>query len=316
MQATTHRLATLGDFVFRDLNRNGTQDAGEPGIEGITVTLYDSTGTSIGTTTTDSTGKYEFPDLQPGTYSLGFPTTAPGDLVLTTADQGANTTDSDANVTTGRTAPIIVGAGQTDLSWDAGYVNPLGSIGNRVWNDLDKDGIQDPNEPGIEGVVVTLLDGNGNPIGTTTTDGTGSFIFPDLPPGDYALKFPPTLPNGDVLSPTGAGTPATDSDPNATTGITPKITLAPGQNNTDLDAGYYSPLASVSDFVWLDIDYDGQQDAGEPGIQGVASHLAQQHRSRHRHHHHGRCWSLQLRQSPARNLCDQGRSRPSLATPL
>ncbi|MBL9143555.1 MAG: carboxypeptidase regulatory-like domain-containing protein [Verrucomicrobiaceae bacterium] len=261
--------ASIGDFVWKDLNRNGVQDPGEPGIEGVTVTLRNSTGSAIGTTSTDATGHYSFTDLAPGDYSLSFPITFTGGLVLGTADQGADGADSDPDKTTGFTITTTLAMGENDVSWDAAYLSPLGSIGDFVWNDLDRDGVQDSGEPGIAGIAVTLLNSTGDPIGTTTTDSTGHFVFPDLLPGDYALQFPVTLPDGRVLSPTTGGTSSTNSDPDTGTGVTPTITLTSGQTNTDLDAGYYSPLGSVGDRVWLDLDQDGAQDPGEPGIQGV-----------------------------------------------
>jgi hypothetical protein len=58
--------AHLGDFVFEDKNGNGIQDAGEPGIAGVTVTLCDANGNALGTTTTGANGIYGF-DVAPGT---------------------------------------------------------------------------------------------------------------------------------------------------------------------------------------------------------------------------------------------------------
>lgn len=49
--------------VFRDYNANGVQDAGEPGVAGVTVTAYDSSGTSVGSTTTASDGTYTLTSL-------------------------------------------------------------------------------------------------------------------------------------------------------------------------------------------------------------------------------------------------------------
>ena len=42
-----------------------------------------------------------------------------------------------------------------DTTWDAGLYEPV-SIGDYVWEDIDGDGIQDVNEPGISGVTVRL----------------------------------------------------------------------------------------------------------------------------------------------------------------
>jgi SdrD B-like protein len=45
-------------IVFNDTNGNGIQDAGEPGIEGVTVTVYDDTNTEVGSVTTNPDGTY------------------------------------------------------------------------------------------------------------------------------------------------------------------------------------------------------------------------------------------------------------------
>ncbi|MEL6268239.1 MAG: SdrD B-like domain-containing protein, partial [Chloroflexota bacterium] len=56
-------------------------------------------------------------------------------------------------------------------------------VGNRIWLDVDNDGIQDPGEAGIPGVTLQLFidsDGDGTPdllVGTTTTDGAGEYLF-------------------------------------------------------------------------------------------------------------------------------------------
>lgn len=50
----------IGDRVWEDVNANGSQDDAEPGIAGITVTLYDITGSVRGSTVTDRDGHYEF----------------------------------------------------------------------------------------------------------------------------------------------------------------------------------------------------------------------------------------------------------------
>ncbi|WP_234265238.1 DUF4347 domain-containing protein, partial [Hydrogenophaga sp. NFH-34] len=68
---------TIGDLVFADANGNGVQDAGEVGIAGVTVALYDDVNNDgvvdandrlLGTATTDATGKYEFTGVLPGNY--------------------------------------------------------------------------------------------------------------------------------------------------------------------------------------------------------------------------------------------------------
>jgi len=61
---------SIGDFVWNDLNRDGIQDLGEPGIGGVTVNLEDDTGTVIATTTTGPNGFYQFTGLCAGDYKV------------------------------------------------------------------------------------------------------------------------------------------------------------------------------------------------------------------------------------------------------
>ena len=72
---------------------------------------------------------------------------------------------------------------------DVADVIVTGEIGDTVWKDLDGDGVQDPNEPGVEGVVVNLFDCEGNFIRSETTDANGYYLFDLLLPGGYQLEF-------------------------------------------------------------------------------------------------------------------------------
>ncbi len=60
--------ASLGDFVWRDEDEDGIQDEEEPGLEGVTVKLFDVGFSLVATTTTDEDGAYEFTGLMPNTY--------------------------------------------------------------------------------------------------------------------------------------------------------------------------------------------------------------------------------------------------------
>jgi len=55
-------------------------------------------------------------------------------------------------------------------------------IGNLVWEDTDGDGVQDPDESGIEGVVIKLFQG-ANELASATTDASGHYIFSNDPNG-------------------------------------------------------------------------------------------------------------------------------------
>ena len=65
-----YQYAAIGDFVWSDTNANGIQDSGEPGINGVKLTLTGTTGSGVPvtqTTTTTVNGGYLFNSLIPGT---------------------------------------------------------------------------------------------------------------------------------------------------------------------------------------------------------------------------------------------------------
>jgi hypothetical protein len=153
---------------------------------------------------------------------------------------------------------------------DAGLVRLLGSIGDHVFEDLNKNGIQDPGEPGIAGVTVQLLDGGSNP--TTVTDANGNYLFTGLRGGSYAVRV--VAPNGFGFSPADQGTDDNlDSDFTSAGVTTNFVTLAAGQNRRDVDAGLVRLLGSIGDRVFEDLNKNGIQDPGEPGVAGVTVRL-------------------------------------------
>ncbi len=230
--AGLYRPVTIGDYVWEDMNGNGIQDDGSTGISGVTVNLYyagpDGTfGTSDDdsfSTTTGLTGNYSFTNLPPGNYKVEFVT--PAGYVITFQDQGTDDAqDSDADRTSGMTAPFSVDSGQSDLTRDAGMYRPV-SIGDWVWEDTDGDGVQDVGETGIDGVPLELYDSSNNLISTTTSAGGGYYSFDNLPPGTYTVKVPGT--HGSYVH---------------TTPTSQTRTLQSGQSADDADFGYIYPTA-------------------------------------------------------------------------
>ena len=269
--------ASIGDFVWEDEDGDGTQDAGEPGIENVTVELTgtDGQGNPVSeTTTTGPDGSYSFDDLAPGEYKLTF--TTPGGYTTADVDQGGDdTNDSDADPAMGgMTVVEVLTSGEDNTDYDAGYYQPA-ELGNYTWIDDNVNGQQDPGEMPLAGVVVILdgTTGSGETIQETqTTDANGLYLFTDLQPGTYKVTF--ETPNGTYVSTlVNQGDDATDSDADpAMGGMTGNYTLASGDSDLSVDAGFYEG-ASIGNFVWEDVDGDGTQDAGEPGIQGVTVEL-------------------------------------------
>ncbi len=170
-------LLTVGDFVWRDTNRNGIQDVGEPGVPGVTVTLLDNSGVLLATTTTDASGMYSFGDLLPGDYQINF-SNLPADTTFTAANRGAAGLDSDANPAGGSTG--IFTLSHDDLTRDAGLVAIRYAIGDHVWIDGNGNGLQDLGEAPLPNVSVTLEDSVGVTLATTTTDANGKYVFDNM----------------------------------------------------------------------------------------------------------------------------------------
>src|SRR5258705_117609 len=149
--------AAIGDFVWEDSNANGKQDAGEAGIAGALVTLYDSSNAVVGTQTTLAGGAYHFTGLTPGVYHVGF--AGPSGYTFTTQDVGANgfdVIDSDANTSTGLTGNYTLASGDDNLTVDAGLYRPA-AIGDFVWEDSNANGKQDADGKSVvEGKRVDL----------------------------------------------------------------------------------------------------------------------------------------------------------------
>ena len=280
---------SIGDFVWEDLNADGIQDVGEPGIGGVTVNLYScgpdgiaGTGDDVfvTSTTTAADGSYLFGNLAAEQYFVQF--VAPSGFVFSPKDQGADdSVDSDADPATANTVCTTLDIGESDLTLDAGLYRPA-SLGDFVWNDLDQDGIQDAGEPGIPGVTVNLYDcgpdgipGTGDDVflSSTTTDAGGLYLFSNLVPGSYFVEF--VAPSGFVFSPKDqGGDDALDSDANPANGKTDCTALESGEDDLTVDAGLFEPsTAEIGDFVWNDVNVNGIQDAGEPGIPGVTVNL-------------------------------------------
>ncbi len=249
--------SSVGDLVFGDADGDGVFEpgAGESGIGGITVDLYADTDgdgtheTLVATVVTDGAGAYDFDNLGVGDYRVDVDeTSAP---VAALAQSTPDTVDVSLGIST-----------DFDLA-DFGFT-PAATIGDRVWDDLDADGIQDPGEGGVAGVTVTLLqdtDDDGSYetlVATQATDGSGGYDFTDLPPGEYRVDVDlSTAPPGYA----------------ATTPLSVEVSLPVGADFDAADVGVRFQPVSIGDLVWDDLDGDGVTDPGEPGLDGVTVEL-------------------------------------------
>jgi uncharacterized repeat protein (TIGR01451 family) len=262
----------IGDFVWKDLNGDGVQDPGEPGIGGVVVRLFDCEGNFIRELTTDMNGYYLFDLLLPGGYQVQFDISSlPPGCAFTLPNQGDDDNDSDADLS-GNTDCIDLEAGERNHSIDAGVL-PLAKLGDTVFLDCNGNGVQDPGEEGVAGITVEVYDANDDLIKITTTNADGQYIVNGLYPGDYYVKFI----NGDYdFTINGAGgdtTADSDVDDSNGPGTTALVNLSAGECDlSSFDAGLYKCVA-LGELVWLDYNENDVWDSVENGINGLKVEL-------------------------------------------
>jgi len=183
--------AQLNGTIFRDVNGNGAPDPGE-GISGA-VLLLQSNQVTVAQATTDSTGRYSLTNV-PGTYSLRLDTTSvPPGLLLVPVQSGA--TNNPWNV-------VLTPDGVSTVNW--GFTPPpMGQVTGTIFQDFNTNGLPDAGEP-LRGVRL-LLQSNQVIVAETTTDGTGTYGFTNVP-GNYLLQLDTSsLPSGLVQVPVQSG---------------------------------------------------------------------------------------------------------------
>ena len=200
----------------------------------------------------------------PNTASLTY-TSLSGTNGTTANPTGSNNTGAAGSANGERT-----GIGGAPNTYTASGSSPLslGTIGDTVWFDRDNSGTQNGGEPGISGVDVTLrlpgpdnILGNGDDVFVTTqTNATGFYQFTGLPTANYSVSVnTATLPGNMVAT----------FDRDGGNDSTAAISLGAAQVIADADFGYRGQ-GSIGNYVWLDTNSNGVQDAAEEGIGGVA----------------------------------------------
>ena len=263
---------TIAGKLYNDADASFSSSDSEAPYAGVTVALLKKDGTPVldkdgnpVTAVTDADGKYSFPGLALGEYTVSVvdPTSGPlAGTKPTEAYTGRYKTTADVTIAEATGSVIDV---------NFGFVKPA-SVGDKVWMDVNRDGLQDADEPAMPGVTVTLTradgtavtDAEGNPVASVTTDANGKYVFENLLPGDYTVTF--TNPAGYEATISDAG----DDRGLDSNGSSASVSLAQGQDDATVDYGLVG-TGVIGDQLFVDVNQSGGDalDAGDKPLAGV-----------------------------------------------
>lgn len=179
-------LVQYGSISGSVWNMDGSTDH----IAGISIALKNAdTGAQIATAGTDANGAYTFGKLLPGNYTVSARVAAGfrfARSVDTQVRPSVIISDSNAASESGQSSPLALSMGQHLAAQDIG-MGATGKLGDFAWLDIDGDGMQDTDEPGIPGLTIRLSR-YGEIAAEAVTDAYGRYMVGDLYPGEYMVE--------------------------------------------------------------------------------------------------------------------------------
>ncbi len=255
--------ASIGGSVGLDEDRNGRQDDGERLMSGLSCELYDENLMQVvQTMTTGEDGQIWFEDVRPSRYTVRF--TLPAESEAVQSNQSTFQLDGDTMATTG--LDIAEGESYGGLYGVLAVRTRIGGVVR-----LEKDGMTTPQA----GIAVRLLYADDKAeVATAVTDASGAYLFTGLWPDQYIVEA--DLPAGKLFVSTEderfAQGLSVIAQSEKDKGISMPIDLKMAQNELRQDVMYLLP-GIVGDYVWLDVNHNGLNDAGEPPIAGATVQL-------------------------------------------
>ncbi|MBC1562267.1 SdrD B-like domain-containing protein [Listeria booriae] len=173
-------LQTLNNAALQGIVKDDTTSNG---IANLTVNLYNTSGEKISDTQTDATGHYAFTGLPAGNYymTVGVPSNY---KVTSGAGFGLD----------GNSYYVQLGDSTVISTFSLGLTEKTGAIHSNIYNDINKNGVKDSGENGLEGVRVDLYNTSGVSVANTVTDANGNYTFANIKPGTYYVRV--TTPEG------------------------------------------------------------------------------------------------------------------------
>ncbi len=229
---------TLSGNVFNDVNGSKVKDAAEAPLQlGLNAVLTDAAGTVVDVTPILADGTYLFNVAPNATYGVtvttanpaigatSVPVTLPAGGWVTTGESLAAV--AEATPDSRQTVNVLLAA-VTEVNF--GLSQATAAVSGNVWRDIDHNRAFGAGETAVQGITVELLNAAGTVIvkPAVTTNASGHYIFNNLAPGDYTVRFRDNATGGIIL-----GSPTYDDQVPGTSPADPGTATAIGSSRID-----------------------------------------------------------------------------------
>ncbi len=262
-------IGVVGDGVieaicFLDANFNGLYDEGEAPLAGAEIQIIKTNGKTLSRATSGEDGIARAGALRNGTYSVT--ATIPEGYAFTCTAEGGNPFEN-VNGRRKDTVKNIEVDTAAKTTMVLGAVVPA-TISGVAYLDDNFSGKQDAGEDVVSGLLVALLDENGEKLVVDRTTVKGQYTFTGLNPGTYSMRLEAKagyaftkLGEGNYFLNTGDGK-----------GQTKPFAVDMGAQLTGMDIGQILP-GTVQGSVFADANDNGVQDEAEAGFVGTVVRL-------------------------------------------
>lgn len=254
-------VGTVSGLVWEDVQYDGRCSEDEPRIRNALAELVDTaSGEVVASAITDAEGMYVIDFARKGEYRVRI--TLPDGRIFTRS--GASLIE-DVDSDTAKTETFTLAMGESVDGQKIGAIVPA-VIAGRVIVDENENGVCDEADSGLEGAVVTAMQG-GTVVATAYADTNGEFAFDTLRPGTYRLRY---VLDDETLFAHGVQLNMTDAD--AMDAETSEYTLEMGQRVNAQDVSVVR-AARIAGKAWMDENVSGSMDEGEKNLAGVTAQL-------------------------------------------
>ncbi len=265
-------LNNISGFVWLDEDLDNLQGPLEPGLGDIQINLLDENFEIIQFQWTNGEGRYQFSNLEDGSYYISVAENPNYILAETIIDQTDINSDLNQN---GLSNVVILDGDEAPESIDIGLQSCFTAVGDFVWEDQNGNGLQDEGEPGIEGVEVLLIR-NAQIAAQAISDSDGAYKFLSVDPGTYLIQYT----YDEIYSITikveddqlNSDASFEENEGSVNVSRTDFFVIDSCEQNLAIDLGLIKeePKSRIGNYVWNDFNQDGIQDGNEEGIDGIS----------------------------------------------